>query len=250
MGDNFMTFEKRLLDLFELFGLRNAMYMRGDTRVLFLMDAIRYFGKLVRTGEKDKNIMGTAIASLFARTAAFADSFVNLPLADAMCEKYPDGICAYCQHKICVCDPNRKQQIVYGQISLTQKTWPVNDWLRHLDATYGKVNRDRGILFAHSRLYEEVGEVISAQLVDAHDQRLTLTDVRRNISREFADVFAWIFVIAALLEINLDEVLDLHYSGRHRRCGNRPCTCGPHFRYIQQDLLHIGGPSPNTVVVK
>lgn len=234
-----MNFQERVRDICELFSLRNAMYMRGDMRVLFLTDAIRRLGKLLRNEESDIHELSKALASVFARTCAFADSFVNLPIADAMCEKYPKNNCAYCGKSPCACEQKRGTEIVLAPISKTQMVWTVKEWCGHLDAVYGKKNRERGINYAHSRLSEEVGEVVSAQLIEVYDQRHTLTEVRQTVSREFADVFAWIFSIAGILEIDLDSVLEDRYPKVHHRCGQRPCNCGPYYLYNTSINLRI-----------
>lgn len=230
-----MTLKNRIERLFQLFGLRNAMYLRGDQRALFLLDAVRSFGKLIRNGETNKARLARSLASVFGRACSFADSYVNLPITEALCQKYPLGRCAYCQEVKCVCDPRRKKSITHASISAFQLEWSVGEWCRGLNEVYGEVNLERGVSYAVGRLNEEVGEVISAQLLDAQDRRLTLTDVRKNISREFADVFAWIFTLAALLNIDLEVALDQYYPAVHRRCGTSPCDCGPYYYYLTED---------------
>jgi NTP pyrophosphatase (non-canonical NTP hydrolase) len=205
------------------------MYMRGDMRVLFLTESIRKLGKLIRKGQTDHLTIGPALASIFGRTAAFADSFVNLPLASAMCEKYPKDHCAYCLRMPCECELGIRPGITHAHVSEEQIQWTTNQWCEHIGHVYGPNNRIRGIAVAHGRLNEELGEVISAQILDGHNQRLTLTDVRRNISLEFADLFAWIFTIADLSGVDLDKSLTARYPGYHKRCGKCPCNCGPFY---------------------
>ncbi len=236
-----MTLTERLLDLFELFGLRNAMYLRGDSRVLFLINGVQHLGKLLRKNVQDVGILGKALSSVFARTAAFADSFVNLPIPEALCEKYPHNKCAYCGQSKCTgCLPDNRPSITHAPVSEGQMKWSVRDWCAHMDNIYGEVNRKNGAKFAHARILEEIHEVINAQLIDAQDTELSLQEVRRNMAREFADVFAWIFSMSALLEIDLDKVLDEQYPRLHHRCQMRPCNCGAYYMHPWRESHDTG----------
>src|SRR5262249_9069351 len=118
----------------------------------------------------------------------------------------------------------------------TQLDWSANDWAANLMAVYGEGNRRNGMQFVIGRLYEEIGETSSAQLLDIHRHKMKLDAMRKSVSHELADVFSWIFVISAMLEIDLDRVLSEKYSGVHYRCGARPCNCGPH--YLHHDMEH------------
>lgn len=227
-----MTFQERLANLWELFGLRNAMYHRGDSLDKLLLVGITHFGRLLRKGEKNPAMLGKALASLFSRASTWANTFKELPIVEALCEKYPIGKCAYCGQTQCTCPLDNRPAITHATIvAEEQRAWSVNEWMRHLDKVYGDTNRQRGLQLAYLRLFEEIGEIGLVQLLDVHNSELSLDDVRRNMAREFADVFAWILSISAMIEIDLDKVLDEQYPHLHRRCGQRPCTCGSFHQY-------------------
>jgi NTP pyrophosphatase (non-canonical NTP hydrolase) len=230
--ERIMTFQERLENLWELFELRNAIYHRGDSLKELLIVGIAHFGRLLRKSERDPAVLGKALASIFSRTSTWANTFNRLPIVDALCEKYPVGRCAYCGETQCTCQPDKRPIITHATIlAEEQRSWSVNEWTAHLDTVYGATNRQRGLHFAYLRLFEEIGEIGLVQLLDVYNPELSLDDVRRNMAREFADVFAWIMSISAMIEIDLDKVLDEQYPHVHRRCGQRPCICGPFHQY-------------------
>lgn len=77
-------------------------------------------------------------------------------------------------------------------------------------------NKDsiRGIDGTFKWLCEEVGELSKA--IRKQD--------RKNIKEEFADVLAWTFSLANLLDIDLNEVIE-KYSHGCPKCGKIPCEC-------------------------
>lgn len=70
-----ITLSQRIADLNELFGLRNAMYMRGERGAMFINDALLTLTTHIRKEVNDRKLLRAAAASLFARTCAFADKF-------------------------------------------------------------------------------------------------------------------------------------------------------------------------------
>ncbi len=227
------TLNERFDELFKLFGQRNRMYMpdRGD-RFIFLNGSLRHLIKLLRRGVTDKEGLGRALASIFARTSNFARSFGNIPIVESLTTKYPhSGGCSWCSAIPCVCPAARTNDITYAPPSVVQLTWGVNDWCKHLEKLYGKNNRERGLLAAVMRLAEEIGEVGDTALIDINNPKISSDELSNIIAREFADTFAWIFTICSLLGIDLDTELQENYSGKHKRCNSRPCTCGPFHRY-------------------
>lgn len=223
-----MNLNDQIKSLFDLYGLRNAMYMRGDNRLLFLLNAVRALGKLIRKEVTDKDQLAGALASVFSRTCSYADSFVNLDIVEALMHKYPLDGCAYCMQLPCACAINRKTDITHAQGNSQQRDWSIARWCNHINMVYGDVNRERGIQFALGRLYEEVCEAVDTQFLDTHDPALTLQEVRSRMAHEFADIFAWIFTLALLLDVDIQPVLDARYNKTCHRCGERPCNCG-HF---------------------
>jgi NTP pyrophosphatase (non-canonical NTP hydrolase) len=204
------------------------MYMRGDNRLLFLLNAVRVLGKHIRKEVKDKDVLAAAVASVFSRACSYADTFVNLAVVEALEEKYPREHCAYCKHMPCECAANRKTEIQCAPVTGSQETWSIRDWCSHIDKVYGATNRERGIQFALGRLYEEICEAIDTQFLDTNDTSLQLNEVRHRMAHEFADIFAWIFTIALLLEVDIEPILEERYNKTCHRCKSRPCNCG-HF---------------------
>lgn len=224
-----------IMSIFELYGHRNAMYLRGDIRAMYLDDRVRSFFKKIRKEETDKNVLAHILASMFSRTLAYADSFVDIPLVRALCEKYPSSGCAYCGGKPCICDPNRKGTIVLAYADRYQMEWDVNRWVDHMHEVYGANNRNAGIYFAICRLNEEIDEAKAAHYLDEiSNPNITLPMRRMNIAREFADVLAWIFSIAAMLDLNLGSAIQERYGGSCSRCTKRPCECGSPFELAQR----------------
>lgn len=64
---------------------------------------------------------------------------------------------------------------------------------------------------------EEVGELAS----EVHKQKS-----REKLEEEFADVFAWLFSLANLENIEIEEALRKKYPGKCSKCGKIPCLCG------------------------
>jgi NTP pyrophosphatase (non-canonical NTP hydrolase) len=213
------------------------MYMSdSNDRVIFLGLAIRHFFKLIRKGETNKSALEAAVASVLSRECTLAAAFHYLPVVEAMCEKYPSDHCTYCGSTLCSCPPIRPagQKPVLAAVNQEQLNWTISEWVQHFDRKYGKSNRERGIQFALSRLFEEFGEVQEAHYLGIYDRSLNLTQLRRSLSLEFADVIAWTLSIAGLLDLNIEPIFEKRYGGVHKRCGKNPCDCGP-FQIYQND---------------
>jgi NTP pyrophosphatase (non-canonical NTP hydrolase) len=234
-----MNLQLQILNLQELFGQRNAMYLKGQ-RLFFLLEATRIFAKHIRK-KSPKPHLESSLASVFSWTCAVADEFKDLPILDAMREKFPPGRCAYCGGPVCVCHIEKRKDIVLALPDAKQLEWSANDWAANLMSVYGESNRKNGMQFVIGRLYEEIGETSSAQLLDVYRHNMKLDAMRKSVSHELADVFSWILVISGMLEIDLDAVLCEKYAGVHYRCGQRPCNCGPQ---------HVHHEDPHPYVVR
>ena len=149
--------------LSELYGLRNAMFFRGDARAMLLHRGVRSLNYAIRK-ERPVEEVTVMLASAFARSVAFADSFVDLPIVFSLCKKYPETGCAYCENIPCECELNRGKHIKISSVSEGQMSWTISEWIDHMDRVYGEVNKKRGISTALLRLIEEMHEVESAHL--------------------------------------------------------------------------------------
>mgnify|MGYP007080223062 CR=1 FL=1 len=93
-------------NLHTIYGRRNATYMPDrNHRAIFLGDAVRHLGKLIE--RKRGKALAHVRASIFARTCAFAEGFVDLSIMRSLSEKYPEKYCAYCKSKPCYRETNR-----------------------------------------------------------------------------------------------------------------------------------------------
>ena len=81
------------------------------------------------------------------------------------------------------------------------------------DIYFEKDNR-RGIEGTFMWLCEEVGELSRA--IKKKD--------RENLREEFADVLAWTFSLANLLDIDLEDAVGKYKDGCPK-CGKIPCEC-------------------------
>lgn len=210
-----MNLKVRFENLASLYRKRNAIRLQGLQLLLFVNEAIRQLSKLIRKGETDSAVLAQALASVFARVSSYADSFVDLPIVLALSEKFPIGFCAYCGKLPCACELNRKTEIAYQSGSPHQFAWDVKEWCAHMEELYGQVNRGRGMNIAMARLVEEMQEVGAEQFSGGQKEEMSfheLEEIRTSIAREFADVFAWIFAIAGILEIDLQMTLDQMYG--------------------------------------
>ncbi len=233
----------------QLYGPRNRMYMRGDTAILFLHQHFANLQKdVLRNGELDKKIVGGRLASLFAMTIAYADSFGDLPFVRALCMKYPQENCTYCGKKPCSCEINREKGAPrLKEVSREQMEWSISNFVENLDTLYGKNNRQRGIQIALLRLMEEIHEAEGAQLFeDMNDPNVTVDERRMRLAKEFSDVLAWIFSISAMLEIDLQQEVHDRYSGNCRRCDNAPCQCAA-FKIYKTRSNPVGSGLAETV---
>ncbi len=82
------------------------------------------------------------------------------------------------------------------------------------DLFYEK-DKARGKERTFLKLVEEVGELSEAILLD--DEKM--------ITEEIIDVVAWIFSIANLAEIDIEETFFKKYNHSCPKCYNNPCSC-------------------------
>jgi len=84
---------------------------------------------------------------------------------------------------------------------------------RRMDETYGERDSGRGVETTALWLVEEVGELAEA------------VRTGENLEKEFADVAAWLFSLANLLDVEMEEVVEELYGEGCPDCGETPCAC-------------------------
>ncbi len=101
---------------------------------------------------------------------------------------------------------------------------------------YYEKDQARGIAATFLWLTEEIGELASAlreaehagELADGNsDQKLQadFEEKHKNLSKEFADVCAWLATIANVAEVNLAEALFAKYGSGCPGCRKFVCEC-------------------------
>jgi len=90
------------------------------------------------------------------------------------------------------------------------------DAQQHIEAIYRERDAARGMAGNVQWFVEEVGELSRAlRQGDAAAQR-----------EEFADVFAWLSILASLAGVRLDEAVAARYGAGCPKCRTLPCRCG------------------------
>lgn len=88
------------------------------------------------------------------------------------------------------------------------------DFQRRINATFGALDRVRGVPSSVAWLAEEVGELAQAVRKGSHDQQV----------HEFGDVLAWLTSLANQLDVDLNEAAQRYAEGCPR-CASMPCSC-------------------------
>lgn len=193
----------------------------------FVANAILQLIKMVRKQEKIDREFLIALGSVFSRTVGLVNWYCGLDVVQALSQKYPVQGCAYCKNNICICDPHNRQDIQGFEVNENQLLWSIDDWCRHLKKIYGKTNQEKGLEFVLSRLLEEFYEIADCEFRLKGKHISTVAEFRNQIAKEFADVFAWIFAIANILNLNLDGLAKAWAFKKCATCKKNPCFCGP-----------------------
>jgi NTP pyrophosphatase (non-canonical NTP hydrolase) len=90
----------------------------------------------------------------------------------------------------------------------------IKEFQRKIDETYGDKDRRRGLWPTFGWLVEEIGELAKA---------LRRGD-KGELAGEFADAAAWLFTVANLAGIDMEDALRKYESGCPK-CGRTPCEC-------------------------
>ncbi len=90
----------------------------------------------------------------------------------------------------------------------------IREFQKMMDELYGSRDRERGVEKTFLWVIEEMGELV----------RGIRKKNRKEIENEFADVVAWIFSLANLLEVDIEKAI-AKYDGKCPKCEKSPCTC-------------------------
>ena len=82
---------------------------------------------------------------------------------------------------------------------------------------YLKKDLNRGIKSTFIWLIEEIGEL--ATLLNAQELD------KEKISEELADIIAWTFSVANILNIDIEKSLVSKYPNKCIKCNSSPCSC-------------------------
>lgn len=210
--------------LFRLYGRRNRIFLSGlRERIDFLNLAIGDLQEAIRKNH-EKAIMEIALARVVARIFCIAENFWSLPLIEMMSRKYPVGRCSYCQKLPCQCPEKRPASRLEMIASGEQLKWSLSDWQLHLDCLYGQCNKAKGIENVVNRLFKEIGELLSLQMMIPNTAD-TLDEIEEEFALELADAFSWTIAVANFLGIDLEGAVLKRFGDSCWKCHRSPCVC-------------------------
>ena len=90
----------------------------------------------------------------------------------------------------------------------------IDKFQKLIEETYFKKDVKRGLSKTFMWFTEEVGEL----------SRALRENNREEMKKEFADVLAWLFTLASLSDINMEETISKYTSGCPV-CKRIPCIC-------------------------
>ena len=90
----------------------------------------------------------------------------------------------------------------------------IREFQRLIRDIYFEKDKRRGVEGTFMWLCEEIGEL----------SRAIKKKEKENLNEEFADVLAWTFSLANLLDIDLENAVR-KYEGGCPKCGKIPCEC-------------------------
>ena len=80
---------------------------------------------------------------------------------------------------------------------------------------YGQRDVSRGAYGTFLWLVEEIGELANALRSGDGEE----------LKREFADVLAWLFSLANVVGVDVNEAFVSKYNFKCPKCGSNPCVC-------------------------
>jgi len=219
-----MTLQELMDHFFRLYGRRNRIFLSGlRDRIDFLNLAIGDLQEAIRKEASPAN-KEIALARVVARIFCIAENFLEFPLVETMSQKYPEGKCSYCQQMPCQCQERRPQAKLASNPPDRQFYWSLKDWCNHLDTVYGAKNKERGVEITLNRLFKEVGEILSLQMMIAKEEQ-SLDEIEKEFALELADCLAWTIAISNFLGLNLGKAVSNRFGSGCWKCGRIPCNC-------------------------
>ncbi len=90
----------------------------------------------------------------------------------------------------------------------------ISQFQQQIERLYADRDRARGVDATFRWFVEEVGELAKAMR----------TGNRESLREEFGDVAAWLFTLASLLDVEMDDTV-LRYADLCPKCKATPCSC-------------------------
>lgn len=90
----------------------------------------------------------------------------------------------------------------------------IREFQKKIRETYGEKDARRGLWPTFGWLVEEIGELAKALRNSNRDE----------LNGEFADAAAWLFTVANLAGIDMEEAVRKYMAGCPK-CGKTPCEC-------------------------
>ena len=158
--------------------------------------------------------IGRNLALIFAWLYAFCNKLETL--LDYQVWKRYNGCCPHCGKEAdCICIVSLPDSASYKVNPDSVEPKMLVEWQDMFRRLYGKVKGDTAIFQIGFHLFEEVGEV----------SRALVMQNRGEVEGEIADVFAWMIGLANRLEIDLDPIIWDHFHLGCPFCHKEVCEC-------------------------
>lgn len=222
--DRKMTLKELQEHFFRLYGRRNRIFLSSlRERIDFLNLAIGDLQEAIRK-EYNPRILGIALARVVSRIFGITENFWSLPFREMMARKYPKRFCSYCRKFPCVCPERRPGPILELVPSKEQLGWSLKDWCQYLNLLYGKRNKIKGIENLTNRLFKEIAELLSLQMMIPNTND-NLDEIEKKFALELSDALAWTIAIANFFKIDIERAVLDRYGKCCWKCQQIPCIC-------------------------
>lgn len=219
-----MSLQELMEYFFRLYGRRNRVYLFGlEDRHRLLALSVSDLQQAIRK-QAPAHLLDIALARVVSRIFCVAEHFWSLPLVTCLARKYPTGCCSYCQQKPCVCIERQRDAQLAETPAPEQLQWSLAQWAEHLRSLYGTQNKKRGVEYLVSRLFAELGEMLSLQMLVP---RLTQNpeEIEQEFALELGDVLAWLIAVANFLERDVEMAVLNRFGQGCWNCRENPCVC-------------------------